>query len=191
MAGALALIALFLLSWLAVSAFPSLLQAVPLFWLVVFFVWLYSGSTARWANMHTLGLSAREQGIYQALISFSEHYFFLLPEIPSERLAVARKACCVPADELVLGLLDLTAEETAEHSLVFGDKGVYYHNPKKSEFPGPGAVRYAEFASRTFVNHGTQVYLGKDQFLCPEADWCENYPDGCDKIIHLLNTVRV
>jgi hypothetical protein len=141
-------------------------------------------------KMQALGLSAREQGIRQVLEPFSENYLLLLPEIPSERLAAARKACQVPADERVLGLLDLTSEESAEHSLVFGGKGLYYHNPRKSDCPGPGAVRYEEFPSRTFVNHGTQVYLGKDQFLCPEADWCENYPEGCDRIAHLLNAVR-
>ena len=41
-----------------------------------------------------------------------------------------------------------------------------------------------------FVNHGTQVYLGKDQFLCPEADWYEYYPDGCETIARLLNALR-
>jgi hypothetical protein len=73
---------------------------------------------------------------------------------------------------------------------VFGGKGIYFHNPDGSDFPGSGTVPYEEFASRSFVNHGTKVYLGKDDFLCPPAEWCENYPEGCDKIAHLLSAVR-
>jgi hypothetical protein len=83
----------------------------------------------------------------------------------------------------------LTYDETARHSLLFGGQGIYFHNADEGDSPGPGAVRYEEFPSRAFVNHGTRVYLGHDQFLCPEAGWSEYYPDGCEKIAHFLNAV--
>ena len=123
-------------------------------------------------------------------MAHAQDYLFAVGNIPPERLSAGHKACRVPAAERILGLVDLTYEETAAHGLLFGGQGIYFHNPPGSDSAGPGAIRYDEFPSRVFVNHGTQVYLGKDQFLCPEADWCEYYPDGCETIAGLLNALR-
>jgi tRNA A-37 threonylcarbamoyl transferase component Bud32 len=182
--GALVLIAFAI--WWTHSGFPLLALAL-LAWFAGDFPWASKEEQARETGQ-AFGLSPDEQRIRQALVPFEEDYRLLLPDIPPERLATARKACQVPAAERILGLLDLTYDETAAHGLLFGGHGIYFHNATGS--PSSGAVRYEEFPARTFVNHGTQVYLGNDQFLAPEADWCEYYPDGCEKIANLLNTVR-
>jgi tRNA A-37 threonylcarbamoyl transferase component Bud32 len=184
--GSLALIAFAV--WWTHSSFP-LLALILLIWFVHDFPWPSRENEASETG-RAFDLSADEQRICQALGGRSEDYLFLLPKIPPERLATARKVCRVPVAERVLGLLDLTYGETATHSLLFGSQGIYFHNVAESDSPGPWAVRYEEFPSRSFVNHGTQVYLGNDQFLCPEADWCEYYPDGCETVAHLLNAVR-
>jgi len=185
-AGSLAVIA-FTVYWLH-SGLP-LLALILLIWFARDFPWPGKEDEAI-ETVRALGLSADEQRLREILVAHAQDYLFAVGNIPPERLSAGHKACRVPAAERILGLVDLTYEETAAHGLLFGGQGIYFHNPPGSDSAGPGAIRYDEFPSRVFVNHGTQVYLGKDQFLCPEADWCEYYPDGCETIAGLLNALR-
>jgi tRNA A-37 threonylcarbamoyl transferase component Bud32 len=186
-----------IIGWLALIAFAVwwMHSGIPLLALILLigfardFPWP-RGEDEEIETVRTLGLSAAEQRIRQALVGHSEDYLFVVPEIPPERLSAGRKACQVPPAERVLALLDLTYGETAEHTLLVGSQGIYFHNPTESEAPGTRAIRYEEFPSRVFVNHGTKVYLGNDQYLCPEAEWCDYYPNGCETIAQLLNAVR-
>jgi serine/threonine protein kinase len=136
-------------------------------------------------------LKAEKKSVHQLLENYSaEAYLLVSPNIPADRLGTARKKCRVPPTEHILGLVDLTYDETAECSLLFGVKGIYYRNHEETEYPEVGAIPYGEFPERVFVNHGQQVYLGKEQFLCPEPAWNEYYPVGCEDITNLLNVFR-
>lgn len=135
-----------------------------------------------------LGLSKEDERLRRRLKRYLPlEGFSVLPEIDADALAVARKRCHVPAGERVLALADLTGEESAQYCLVFGCQGIYFRNPPKGECPGVGAIPYAEFPARAFVNHGRQVYLGGEQYLCPVED-CES-PD-CETLAGMLSSVR-
>ena len=46
-------------------------------------------------------------------------------------------------------------------------------------------MSYEEFASRTFANHGNEVYLGNNQFLYTDPDAVD-----CEAVTSLLNAIR-
>jgi predicted Ser/Thr protein kinase len=186
MVGELALIA-FAVFWLH-SAIP-LLALILLIWFARDFPWPGKEEESI-ESVTALGLVDDEQRLREFLVQHPQEYLFAVGKIPAERLSAGRKVCRVPAVERVLGLVDLTYEENATHCLLFGCQGIYYHNAPGSDCAETGAIRYDEFPSRAFVNHGTHVYLGNDQYLCPEADWCEYYPDGCEFIAQILSAVR-
>lgn len=186
MIGSLGLIAFAV--WWTNSGAP-LVAIILVIWFATDFPWPTRQEEAIQAG-DTFGLSSEENRIRQVLAAFTEaDYLAIIPEIPAEKLTAARKTAQVPPDERIFGLLDLTEDESASCNLVFGTRGIYFHNPAESSFPGPGSIRYEEFPSRTFVNHGTRIYLGSNQYLCPEESWSEYYPDGCETIARMLNAV--
>ena len=69
---------------------------------------------------------------------------FVLPDIPAAKLANARRTCKVPADDEVLGLVDLTVFGSASDALLLGRKALYYHNdagtPEDHQLPWASAV---------------------------------------------------
>jgi serine/threonine protein kinase len=135
------------------------------------------------------GLSAQEDKLRRLLLSL--HYEVLgdlavLPDIDQEVLAAARKLCKVAPDDRVLAVLDFSGGEGKE-GLLFGCGGLYWRNGNDTPYSGTGALGYAELAGRRIVNHGDVVYLGKDQFLCPNPD--ESGID-CEELVHVLEKVR-
>jgi hypothetical protein len=105
------------------------------------------------------------------------------PKLPARALANARQASGVPPEEEVLGLIDFTGDEDdASNNLVFGSVGIYFQAADRR-----GAILYAEFPRRVFVNHGTRVFLGQDTFLDLEEHY-ENCP--CDLLTSLLSSLR-
>jgi len=134
------------------------------------------------------GLSPREDGLRRLLFRYRyKANVWVLPRIPVGMLSAARKSCRVPAADRVLGLLDFTGSGKATDAMLFGCQGLYYHNPDASVQPGPGAIPYQEFAGRSFVNHGEEVYLDNDQFLCPNA---RHSGVDCEQLTALLHEVR-
>lgn len=72
--------------------------------------------------------------------------FFAKPNISSAKLTTASAKCEVPADESIVGLLDLTTFGSAKRAILFGLEGVYCK--------GLGAAQrlpYNEFASCVFT----------------------------------------
>jgi tRNA A-37 threonylcarbamoyl transferase component Bud32 len=133
------------------------------------------------------GLSAECREIRRRLESFqSTLNCYIFPELDSDLQSVCRKACNVPPDERVLGLIDFTGNEDGDNVLFFGCHGLHFCNYKKSRQPGAQRLPYDEFAKRSFVNHGRDVYLGDNQYLCtdPDADV------DCEAVTNLLNAVR-
>jgi hypothetical protein len=110
----------------------------------------------------------------------------LYPDIPSELLAACRKTSQIPKEELVFGLIDLSGNEDGDNCLLFGQAGLYIHNPSDSAHSGSVAIPYVELSKRTFVNHGDAIYLGRDQFLHNS----EGAVADCETLLNLLNKVR-
>jgi tRNA A-37 threonylcarbamoyl transferase component Bud32 len=146
-----------------------------------------AGSRSRKSREPFPGLSREEDDLRQLLLRYQDHLssLWVLPEVPGEMLATARKSCRAPRADRVLGLLDFTGEDSGEDALLFGCRGLYYHNREDSVQPGAGSIPYEELPQRSFVNHGQAVYLGKEQFLCPDPDVVD-----CEQLAALLAEVR-
>jgi hypothetical protein len=110
----------------------------------------------------------------------------VLPDIDNDLLAAVRKHCRAAPDDPVLAVLDFSGGE-GEYALLFGGAGLYWRNGADTPHPGTQAVPYAELAGRRLVNHGDAVYLGKDQFMCPNPD--ETGID-CGDLVQVLSRVR-
>jgi hypothetical protein len=82
------------------------------------------------------------------------------PSIPPDKLAIARASCMVPEDEEVLGLIDSTVFESAENAMLFGEKGIYYHNDWAGTPAGAGKLPYYRFPMTRFEQHGFDVAVG-------------------------------
>jgi hypothetical protein len=103
--------------------------------------------------------------------------------LPGRALHNAREASGVPPEERIVGLIDFTGDEDdASANLLFGATGIYFQTDGKR-----GAIPYAEFPRRIFVNHGTRVFLGQDTFLRLE-DYYESFP--CEQLTTLLDTLK-
>ena len=88
------------------------------------------------------------------------------PDIPPKKLASAAGTCALPSTEHVLGIIDCTVFGSAKNGLVFGRKGIYFHNDWGSKSAGTGAIPYRQFPAREFGDGGFQeVALGHEQFL--------------------------
>lgn len=82
------------------------------------------------------------------------------PAIPPDKLATARASCMVPEGEKVFGLLDATVLGSAENSMLFGEKGIYYHNDWAGTPEGAGKLPYYRFPMTRFEQHGFDVAVG-------------------------------
>jgi serine/threonine protein kinase len=136
-------------------------------------VMLSAKRTAAAEEARVLGLTAQEDGLRRLLIQARERDLLpglsVLPDIDGELLADTRRACKAGPDDRGLGILKLD-DGGGDAALLFGCQGVYWRNAEGTSHPGSGSVSYAELAGRRFVNHGSVVYLGKDQFLCPNEE---------------------
>ena len=54
--------------------------------------------------------------------------FYLWPNVPNFKEAGARETMRIPAEETVLGLIDVTLLGSAKDGLAFTEKGLYFHN---------------------------------------------------------------
>jgi tRNA A-37 threonylcarbamoyl transferase component Bud32 len=133
-------------------------------------------------------LSPEEEAVFRTLKTFeSEAGIYLPPHLPAEGLHNARKSCNVPPTERVLGLIDFTGDEDdVERCVIFGSTAMFFSTKRKKE-DAKGAIAYAGFPERSFVNHGKAVYLGNDQFLYLDPD--ESPVDG-ETVANLLNALR-
>jgi hypothetical protein len=111
--------------------------------------------------------------------------FYVSPTIPPKKVTNAMKGCCVPGDEKVLALIDCTVFGSASDALVFGSRGLYYHNIG-GNVPDPGAVSYSEFPELTFDTAWVNcVTLGRDRY-CNKSG--ANF--SRDKLIDIFNAIR-
>jgi serine/threonine protein kinase len=96
-----------------------------------------------------LQIPERVANILQAHASLCRLHLAL--NIPPEKLANATTNAQVPADESVLGVIDLTFWGSATNSIIFGTKALYYYDSKcRSCKPNPGTIAYREFPTCDF-----------------------------------------
>ena len=91
---------------------------------------------------------------------------YVTPDVPPEKIANATQACKLGDSECVLGMVDCTASGSAEDALVFGCKGVYFHNAAGSKSAGSGYIPYGELGERHLsLGEAREIALGSGQFL--------------------------
>jgi serine/threonine protein kinase len=181
------------LSWISAPWGLGWISLMLDFW---FFSWLLGqktgeerAATADGADEPSTlaGLSAESKEIRRLLLSFQSQFnCYVLPEFGADLLAVCRKVCNVPPEERILGLIDFTGNEDGDNVVLFGCQALYFFNYKKSPQPGPHSLSYDEFGSRTFANHGKEVYLGNNQFLYTDPD----AEIDCEALTSLLNAIK-
>jgi len=84
------------------------------------------------------------------------------PNIPHDKLANATGECFIPDNETIGLLLDCTFWGSAKDCVLFGTRGIYFHN---SGFEG--FLPYSEFPNRTFnyTDNESVVSLGNGERL--------------------------
>lgn len=71
-------------------------------------------------------------------------YFF--PNIPDNKLAIAKISCNVPSDEQIVVLIHCTLFSSGKSCILFGNSSMYFH----SDFGASGRIPYIDFSSRDF-----------------------------------------
>jgi len=146
-----------------------------------------AAETPRAEDAATDATSRLEDRIMQILQSHDgQSGLHVAPNIPPRKLANATKHCGVPSGDTILGLIDCTVFGSAADAIVFGKRGLYYHNVAGTE-PNPGFVAYHEFPnihfSTAFVNC---IKLGGNRY-CNKAGSSVSR----EKIIEILEAVRL
>lgn len=119
----------------------------------------------------------RGEAIRSLLRTFlPQNDLFVEPDIPASKLENASASCEVPPDERVLGLIDCTNFGSAKNCLLFGTKGIYFHNDWAGSPSGRHFIPYSNFANREFksafflnVNLGDNLYLDCSACSVPRA----------------------
>jgi hypothetical protein len=83
--------------------------------------------------------------IFESVLPYNDLYIH--PDIPSKKLAKAYKKCNVPTGEGIIGLVDFTVFGSASEALLFGVRGIYFHNGWDSKKPGSGFIPYTRLSS--------------------------------------------
>ncbi|PKN23781.1 MAG: hypothetical protein CVU64_23655 [Deltaproteobacteria bacterium HGW-Deltaproteobacteria-21] len=98
---------------------------------------------------------------------------YMIPDIPKEKLANAKRACNFPKNDELLGLLDCTAFGSAKECLVFGVRGLYMKDVPDFSLKD-GKMSYAELARRQaptsdgmFIVFGNNERLNRSGSSCP------------------------
>jgi actin-like ATPase involved in cell morphogenesis/outer membrane biosynthesis protein TonB len=86
-------------------------------------------------------------------------HIFVYPAIPESKLINARRACNIPDDEPILGLIDCTVFGSARNCVLFGAHGVYY----RELWTPPGKLLYTDFPGCVFKNKGSVVTVSNGQ----------------------------
>ena len=74
--------------------------------------------------------------------------------------------CKIPKDENIIALLDLTLKGSAKNCLVFGEKGIYFHNSIFSKGPGKRFIPYENFKNLNFALDGKyEIHFGNKNYL--------------------------
>ena len=100
-----------------------------------------------------------------------EDGLFVSPDIPLKKLGNATYSCGFKKDEKVLGLIDCTVWGSAKNCILFGTKGVHYHNGL-SKTPGKGFISYDKFKIYSIVSESnTEVCIDSNIYI--ELSGCQ------------------
>ena len=115
---------------------------------------------------------------------------FVSPEVPKEREDNARKKCNIPQTEKIIGLVDLTKGGSAKNCLVFGKRGIYFHNCIFSKTPGKRFIPYKDFKNLEFELDGRyEISLGDNNHL--NVDIYASLEEKREKLNEILVFLKV
>ena len=92
---------------------------------------------------------------------------YVYPDLPANKIENAIQTSKIPPYEEILGLVDCTVFGSAKDCMVFGIKGIYFHNPG-STLPEQGMVPYEDLSRQSIqVLKNNTIDLGEDRcFNC-------------------------
>lgn len=113
----------------------------------------------------------------------------IFPNIPprKEKNAAKRFRLSKDKDEII-GIMDITIFGSARNCLVFGQKGIYFHNSRLGKKPGSWELLYKDFKNRTFeIGYEGQISLGDNLFL--DMSLFDNLEKN-KGIVGILNSIK-
>jgi len=112
---------------------------------------------------------------------------YVAPDIPDKKLSNARKACLVPAQERIIGLIDCTLWGSAKNGILFGGLGIYYHYGEILAPHREGRIPYQNLLRISLKKDTSlkRIELGNDQYFD-----CSSSSVGCDVILNILESVK-
>ena len=101
--------------------------------------------------------------VLERFVSFGDLRVY--PNIPSWLERNLKMRTGVPDLETVIGVLEHPTSGSSTNCLVFGQFGLYFHNPGDSAYPGRGFLQYRDLDADLRLEGGRCVELGKDSVL--------------------------
>jgi hypothetical protein len=127
----------------------------------------------------------QQAAVLKALRLHANRDLYIIPNIPPNKLANARQACAVAADDEVLALVDTSALRSAKSGLVFATSGIYVKNDLAANSPGRSFLPYSGFVDGGLKrSQRNEVSIGGVIF---NMAWC-SIPR--DDLIQMLSDVQ-
>ena len=128
----------------------------------------------------------QKEAVLKALRLHASRDLYIIPNIPPNKLANARQACAVAADDEVLALVDTSAMRSAKSCLVVATSGIYVKNDLIADSPGRSFLPYSGFVDGGIKrSQRNEVSIGGVIF---NMAWC-SIPK--DEMIQMLSDVQV
>ena len=149
------------------------------------------------------GFEKAKQALSDTSERFSEHDFesvifsairpfqgqadlFIYPDIPNNKLSNAKQTCLMHYEEKVLALVDVTIFGSAKNALIFGTRGIYYHNDSMSSRPGANHISYNSLVKfePTAISEAS-LGLGDGNFFDCSGSSCKS-----NILIEIINQIK-
>jgi hypothetical protein len=129
--------------------------------------------------------SEQQAAVLNALRLHASGDLYIIPNIPSKKLANARQSCAVAADDEVLALVDTTGLGSAKSCLLFATSGIYVKNDWVASSPGRSFLPYSGFVDGGLQrSQRNEVSIGGVSF---NMAWCRI---AKDEMVRMLSDVQ-
>lgn len=127
----------------------------------------------------------QKEAVLKALRLHANRDLYIVPNIPGNKLANARQACAVAADDEVLALVDTSAMRSAKSCLVVATSGIYVKNDLAANSPGRSFLPYSGFVNGGLKrSQRNEIAIGGVIF---NMAWCGI---SKDEMIQMLSDVQ-
>jgi hypothetical protein len=127
----------------------------------------------------------QQAAVLKALRLHANRDLYIIPNIPPNKLANARQACAIAANDEVLALVDTSALGGARSCLVVATSGIYVKNDLAANSPGRSFLPYSGFVEGGLKrSQRNEVSFGGVTF---NMAWC-SIPK--DEMVQMLSDIQ-